>query len=76
MTPRERAEALLKQWDGKNMWKQEISLDIEQAIIAAVEEEREACAKIAEDAIGARRREIAKAIRAPCNSIATENKNT
>jgi hypothetical protein len=86
MTARERAEAIgqHEQIIGigtiRRSWLKDA---IEQAINAAVEEEREACAKIAEDA-GADGEwymvrladGIAEDIRARCNKSATEKNNT
>lgn len=83
MTNKERADNILIRFSNGNQSRAFLLAAIEQAIVAAVEEERAACAKVAEKAIGASRREIAAAIRArctssasACNTSATEINNT
>lgn len=49
MTPEERAKALHGQWANRTLWKEEMISDIERVIVAAIEEEREACRVAARD---------------------------
>ena len=80
MTPRERAAEIVDSFEviAKYDYYAAVISAIEQAIIAANEQEREECAKTAEKARGYNRREIASAIRRmrPTRSTSSDNGGT